>query len=139
MERAIVNNAQFSRAIDTMYSRAMFVLLPYFALLTSIAWRRKMPRYPAHLYLALHLHAAWYGAFAITALATIPFRSNVVAGITGAFGLVYAAVYGLLALHRVFGDSWLITIGKTAAVVTAYFVALFATSLVVLSFAVVSI
>jgi len=139
MERAIVNNTQFSRAVDTMYSKAMFVLMPFFALLTSVAWRRKMPRYPAHLYLALHLHAAWYGAFAITELATIPFSSNVVAGITGTVGLVYAAVYGLLALHRVFGDSWLVTIGKTAAVTAAYFVALFATSIVVLSYAVASI
>jgi uncharacterized protein DUF3667 len=139
MERALVNNTQFSRAVDTMYSKAMFVLMPFFALLTSVAWRRKMPRYPAHLYLALHLHAAWYGAFAITELATIPFSSNVVAGITGTVGLVYVAVYGLLALHRVFGDSWLVTIGKTAAVVAAYSVALFATSLVVLSYAVASI
>jgi hypothetical protein len=46
LERAAANSAQLNRAIKSAFPKAMFVLLPLFALLTDVAWRRKMPRYP---------------------------------------------------------------------------------------------
>jgi hypothetical protein len=133
MEHALMNNSQFQRTIDTVYSKAMFVLLPLFALLTNLAWRRKIPSYPGHLYVALHLFAAWYGALAITTLATLFATSPTVLAISGSVALVYGAIYGLLALKRVFGDSWPLTIAKTAAVATVYMAGLFGASLVVMA------
>lgn len=59
------NPGAFSRAVTASYPKAMFVLLPLFALLTNLAYRRTAPRYPAHLYFALHEHAAGFGALAL--------------------------------------------------------------------------
>ncbi|HEV8365323.1 MAG TPA: DUF3667 domain-containing protein [Gemmatimonadaceae bacterium] len=133
MEYALLNGAQFQRTIDTVYSKSMFVLLPLFALLTNLAWRRKVPRYPAHLYFALHLYAAWFGALAVTTLATLFAKSPIVLGTAGGIAVVYGAIYGLLALKRVFGDSWPRTIGKAAAVAIVYMAGLFGASLVVMA------
>ena len=63
--RAAANNAQLNREIEASLPKAMFILLPAFAGLTMLAWRRRLRRYPAHLYLALHLHSAWFGALAV--------------------------------------------------------------------------
>lgn len=133
MEHALVNSAQFQRTVDTVYSKAMFVLLPLFALLTNLAWRRKIPSYPAHLYFALHLFAAWYGALAITTLATLLASSTTLLAISGGVAMVYGAIYGLLALKRVFGDSWPRTLAKAAVVAIVYMAGLFGASLVVLA------
>lgn len=133
MEHALINESQFQRTIDTVYSKAMFVLLPLFALLTNLAWRRKIPSYPAHLYFALHLFAAWYGGLAITTLATLFATSTTLLAISGVVALVYGAIYGLLALKRVFGDSWPRTIAKAAAVAIVYMAGLFGASLVVMA------
>jgi hypothetical protein len=133
VEHALLNSAQFQRTVDTVYSKAMFVLLPFFALLTNVAWRRKVPRYPAHLYFALHLYAAWFGALAVSTLATLFATSTTVLGISGGVALVYGAIYGLLALKRVFGDPWPGTIAKAAAVAIVYSAGLFGASLVVMA------
>ena len=64
--RAALNNNQLDREVAAVLPKALFLLLPVFALLTMVFWRRRLPRYPAHLYVSLHLHAAWFGAFAVS-------------------------------------------------------------------------
>jgi len=135
-ERAAANTTQLNRAIDSAYPKAMFVLLPLFALLTNLAWRRQQPRYPAHLYLALHLHAAWFGALtALTVLTILPI-SNTAVIILGLAVVPYIVWYGLVAVRRVFDDSWVKTIAKAAAIGIAYSVSLFAVSLAMLGYAI---
>ena len=133
--RAATNNAQFNREIDAVLPRAMFILLPIFALLTMLVWRRRLPRYPAHLYLALHLHSAWFGAFAVLTIVQAFFSSEVVVGVLGGAALVYVAVYGLLAVRRIFGDSWVTTITKVVVVTLAYSCCLLFGSLALLAYA----
>ncbi len=132
--RAALNNDQLNREIDAVLPKALFVLLPVFALLTMVAWRRRLPRYPAHLYVALHLHAAWFGAFAVSTILQALFTSVPVVVVIGVAALVYVAAYGLLAVHRIFGDSWPATIAKVAAVTVAYSICLFAVSLALLAY-----
>jgi hypothetical protein len=133
--RAAGNSAQLNREIDAALPRAMFILLPVFALLTMLAWRRRLPRYPAHLYLALHLHSAWFGAFAVLTIVQAFFASEAVVGVVGTAVLVYAATYGLLAVRRVFGESWARTIAKAAVVGVTYSFCLFFVSLSLLAYA----
>ena len=112
----------------------LFLLLPVFALLTMVFWRRRLPRYPAHLYVALHLHAAWFGALALLSLVEPFFASEVVEEVLGGASVVYIVVYGLLAVRRIFGESWPRTIAKAAVVTVAYSVCLFAVSLAMLAY-----
>lgn len=136
LERAVQDNRQFNRAFESTLPRAMFILLPVFALLTNIAWRKVQPRYPAHLYAALHIHAAVFGAMLVFSLLIGVTRSDPVALAIGLAFQAYVVWYGLTALRRVFGDSWPLTIVKAAAVGVVYFVFFLAVGLVLLAYAV---
>ena len=136
MERAVANMDKFNRAIDSAYPKALFLLLPVFALLTNIAWRRIVPTYPAHLYLALHLHAAWFGALAVSTLLGIPFESLTIVIGLGAVAFLYVIVYGVVTLRRVFKESWLKTVAKASAIAVVYGAALSAGSLAILAYAI---
>ena len=70
---------------------------------------------------------------AITTFATLFGTSTTVLAASGGVAMVYGAIYGLLALKRVFGDSWPRTIGKAAAVASVYMAGLFGASLVVIA------
>ena len=100
--------------------KAMFILLPAFAGLTMLAWRRRLPRYPAHLYLALHLHSAWFGALAVLTMVEAFVTSEVVLGLIGFAMFVYTVAYALLAARRIFGESWVRTVAKASAVAVVY-------------------
>jgi hypothetical protein len=132
--RAAVNNDQLNREIDAVLPKALFVLLPVFALLTMVAWRRRLPRYPAHLYVSLHLHAAWFGAFAVSTILQAAFTSIPIIVVISLSAVVYVAAYGLLAVRRIFGDSWPTTIAKATAVTIVYSFCLFAVSLSLLAY-----
>ena len=113
----------------------MFLLVPIFALFTRIAWRRKLPRYPAHLYLALHLHAAWFAALALSIIATAFVASETILVVMGSVALAYIVGYGVITLRRVFQDSWVRTIAKAAVLAIAYALCLFAVTLGLLAYA----
>jgi hypothetical protein len=133
LERAAADPKRLNRAINASFPRAMFVLLPLFALLTNVAWRKARPSYPAHLYAALHIHAVVFGAMLIFAMAVAFIPSDGVASIVFTVWLVYVAWYGLTALHRVFGDSWPLTLLKAAAVAIVYWVCFTAVALALLA------
>ena len=138
VEHAVVNNAKFNQTIESALPKAMFVLLPLFAFMTLIAWRRTMPRYPAHLYLALHLHAAWFAALALMSILTMFVTSIGVLTVAGFVMLAYIVWYGLMAARRVFAESWARTIAKAAAVIVAYGVVLNGVTTIILGYAIVS-
>ena len=138
VEQAVTNNAKFNKTIETALPKAMFVLLPLFALMTLIAWRRAMPRYPAHLYLALHLHAAWFAALAVMSILTMFVTSIGVITVLGFAMLAYILWYGVVATRRVFAESWPRTIAKAAAVGVAYGVVLNAVTTIILGYAIIS-
>jgi hypothetical protein len=98
-------------------------------------WRRAIPHYPAHLYFALHLHAAWFATLAIFTLATAFVTSQGILGTVGAFVGAAVIVYGLLALRRVFAESWLKTFTKSLILASLYGVSLGVMSLLILGYA----
>jgi Protein of unknown function (DUF3667) len=134
LERAAADPAQVNREIGLVLPKAMFLLVPVFAGLTMVMWWRKQPRYPAHLYLALHLHAAWFGALALLTIVVglIPF--TVVEVLAGLATFAYVVSYGILTVRRVFDDSWPITLLKATAVTAVYGVFFFVMSLALLGY-----
>jgi hypothetical protein len=136
LERAAAHPQELNHAINGAFPKAMFVLLPLFALITNLAWRRRLPHYPAHLYLALHMHAAWFGLLALTTLAMIPFSpTGRIAALVGMLGVVYIIGYMLLTVRRVFRESWPRTIAKAIVVWAVYCVCLLLMGLVMLGYA----
>jgi Protein of unknown function (DUF3667) len=136
LERALMDSRQFNRAFESTLPRAMFILLPVFALLTNLAWRRVRPRYPAHLYVALHIHAAIFGAMLILSIIVGFTRSDAIANALGLAFLGYVVWYGLTVFRRVFGDPWPQTILKGVAIAFIYFLCFIVVAMMLLVYAV---
>jgi hypothetical protein len=102
----MADEKRFGEAIAANLPRAFFLLLPLFALLLKLLYRRRRIFYLDHLVFALHYHAF---AFVIMTL-------MILAGAAGlppplAVPLVLALwfwifAYLLLALRTAYGDSW---------------------------------
>jgi hypothetical protein len=58
--------AAIGAARETWLPRVMFVMVPIFGWLVSLARRGARRRYPAHLVFALHVHAAWFAVRAVS-------------------------------------------------------------------------
>ena len=134
LEHAVADAPRLNAIIQGIYPKAMFVLLPIFALLTRLAWPRH--RYPAHLYPALHLFSAWFGVFTVSAWATALSPGVNGDAVIQTLAIVYCGWYALVAMHRIFGDSWGRTLAKLVAVTAGYLVAFSVVSLGMLAYAV---
>ena len=133
--RAASNPKQLNAEINTAFPKAMFVLLPFFALLTRIAWRKRVPRYPAHLYFALHVHAAWFAALTVNIFANDWLLPIPVAVVIGLAVISYIVWYALVASRLVFQDSWGKTLLKSAAISVIYGAAFGAVAMLLLGYA----
>jgi hypothetical protein len=98
----------------------MFVLVPAFAGLVAVAVRRVRRNYPQHLYFALHLHAAWFAAAAIVALARVV--SSRQASNLSRLAFVYGAIYFVLALRRAYELSTGAAIARAVVIQLVYVV-----------------
>jgi Protein of unknown function (DUF3667) len=103
------------------FPRALFALVPVFAAIVAMFYRRR--RFPQHLVFGLHLHAALFVLLAVAQLANAT-KSPPVAGAIGSIALLGVAVYGLKAFRAVYRDSWGWIIAKAAAIAMLYFAAL---------------
>jgi hypothetical protein len=132
--RAAQNPRMLNEQIDASFPKAMFILLPLFALFTNIAWRKRARLYPAHLYAALHIHAAWFVAmFVSTILAA--FAPDRIAMLVGLAMVAYMVWYATRAFRRIYEESWPRTLAKTAVVGVLYLMSLMLVSIGLLGLA----
>jgi hypothetical protein len=90
-----------NHAVLVWVPRVMFVLLPLFAWLVALAYRRIDPNYLHHLMFAVHVHAAWFAAAAIAKAAEL--LSRPIGDALRLLVVVFAVVYTVLAFRRVYG------------------------------------
>jgi hypothetical protein len=96
-------NPDHKLSVD-LYSRAMFLLLPLFAIFLKILYRRRF--YIDHLVFAVHLFGAMYIVFAfILAFETLADRYLIVLLLQVVF-LIYMVWYFIRALHTTYDESW---------------------------------
>lgn len=136
LERAATDSAALNRAVEAATAQAMFVLMPLFAFMTWVAWRRPGLRYPAHLYLSLNLHSAAFALFALLTVVRGLVPSDIIVGVFSLAVLGYLGWYYVRALRRVFGRSRLATFVRAAAVGAMYALLLLFTALGLLGYAV---
>ena len=110
--------------MNTWAPRAMFVLVPLFAVLVKAVTRGSGRNYPQHLYFALHVHAAGFALLAIATLARyarpIPYAADVVS----AAALVWLVVYSTRAFRRAYGGTTARAVARAVVVGLAYFIAI---------------
>jgi hypothetical protein len=88
-----------------LYSKGMFLLLPIFALLLKVFYRRSF--YIDHLVFTVHLFSAMFIVFAILlSIETLADRYLLVMLVQVIF-LIYMLAYFVIALHTFYRQSWL--------------------------------
>ena len=109
--KARADGKTFAQSLITQFlddaPKAMFALLPAFALLLALTYRRQRRYYVEHLIFALHAHAFTF--LVLTGVALWPAFDGNGPGPVVVMGAL--AVYLLVALRRVYGQGW----GKTFA------------------------
>jgi hypothetical protein len=115
------NGRTFRESFLHNAGRAMFVLLPLLALAMKALYRRPSRHYVEHLLFFVHNHAFLFLVLGIympvAAFAPAPVREALHAGLS-----VYVPVYFYVAMRRVYGQRWLLTGTKLAALTCAYLV-----------------
>lgn len=107
--------AVMKRSMAATLPKAFVLLLPGFALLLKLFWRRRY--YAEHLIFALYFHA-----FALIVLTPGGLLRGAAGNALNTAAFFICAVYLYVALRRVYGDSKLRTLAKFAGLGIAYLV-----------------
>jgi hypothetical protein len=114
-------NEHFRSRFNSAVPYALFLMLPSFAAVVMLAYRSRRMLYGEHVVFSLHMHAFWF--LAMLALWLLP---DAVSGV----GVVAVLVYGVWALHSVYGGRWRTTVLRATFISAAYAVLLMAATLV---------
>lgn len=119
-EKAKANPEEYMRAVVANMPRVFFLLLPIFALLVKLFYWRRDRFYMDHLIFALHFHAF---AFVVLTLNSVFIRlwdplSGPLRILLWSWFLTYLA----LALRRIYGGSWALTVVKLLCLIVIYFI-----------------
>ena len=127
MRRATADPERFVETILNRLAQAMFFLLPFFAALLKLLYRRRL--YMHHLIFGVYYHSF---VFFLVAFVSVPeaLGWETVASWLDVL-ILYVPVYLLLAMKRFYGESWPKTLLKGAALGFVYMAVGAATSLAV--------
>lgn len=100
--------------------RLMFVLLPVFAVLMKIMYRRRL--YFDHLIFSIHLHTAAYVVLALMLPLEDIASGNIGLTIVQFILLVCFLAYFVIAVKRVYASGWWVAALKSAAVLFGYMI-----------------
>jgi len=118
MKRMILDPEGFKSRLKALVPRMFFALLPLYAGLLALFYRRR--HYPEHLYFAIHLHAFVFIALMLVE-ATKFARSATLSSAVGIAIMAWIVIYALRSLRTVYGGSWPRTIVKGIGIMTLYF------------------
>lgn len=95
---------------------SMFFMLPVFALLLALFYRKKRRFYVEHFVFSIHVHVAAFAAF--TVMVFVP--DAMIGGILDQILLLALAVYNVVALQRYYGDGPFLTFVKWGFLTAIY-------------------
>ena len=110
----------FRARMFTIMPRVFFAMLPVFAGMVALFYRRR--HFPTALVFAVHLHACAFIVFAMSEAAKFTGNERIADGVAGVLAIVFAA-YALMAFRAVYGGGWPVTIAKAAGIGFLYLIA----------------
>jgi hypothetical protein len=128
--------AEFNRALLSALPRAMFVLVPVFALIVGVFYRKR--HFVDHLYFAIHFHAYVFGMFLVAKVAMLPPYLALQLIVTCA-AAVAVVVYATKALRRIYSGSIPRTLLKELGIAALYLLAWIPVYVAALAWAVMTI
>lgn len=120
LRSALADPGAFQRRLLQNLPRALFALVPVFAAILALFYRRRP--FSQHLIFALHVHAVIFLSLTVREAADFT-RSVAVVGIVGASVLVFQMVYVLRAFKAVYRERWRSIVLKSAGVGAIYGIA----------------
>ena len=102
LRKAVADPTGFKRGILENMPRMLFALLPVFAAIVALFYRRR--KFPEHLYFAIHLHAFIFLSLSVVGLARFT-RVPALVGTVAFVSLLWIPIYATLAFRRVYGES----------------------------------
>lgn len=115
------NSRAFSAMVREHMPKAIFLLVPLYALLLAgVYWRRRI-KLPGHMIFALHGHAYVFAVFLVSAVAKALLPEGAVSWVEGP-ALLTLVWWFPVALRRVYGGSWKATIARSLLTGAAYLV-----------------
>jgi hypothetical protein len=120
LQQALDNPKQLQSNVMEAMPKALFALLPVFALILAAFYRRR--RFADHLYFAIHLHAFVFVVLMLSDLVKFT-QSVALSAVCGIVVLLWLPVYGHLSLRRVYGGSQTSTLLKELGIGALYAVA----------------
>jgi hypothetical protein len=114
---AMTDPTQLNRVVNDLFAKMMFVLLPIFALILGLLHIRQRIYLIDHLVFALHAHAFLFLALTLV-IAAVAWLGMAMPPVGWFIGLI--ALYLLIAMRRVYRQSWLRTAAKTILLIGLY-------------------
>jgi hypothetical protein len=112
--------AEFRRGFLEVMARVLFVLVPVFAAIVALFYRRRP--FSQHVVFALHLHATIFLSLTAAQLGHLSGRQTVV-DIFSVVAAVWIAAYALRAFHRVYQEGWPWIVAKGLGIACLYLAA----------------
>jgi len=116
--------------LATIIQSLLFFLVPVFAILTSILYRKRKAFYVEYLILSLHIHTVWFVLLMIE-LFTVWLDGNneqqwakITATILSAPAQLGTLIYVVLYFKKMFNESWIKTIAKSLGLMVLYILSL---------------
>ena len=132
VETALDDPFAFRRRLLETMPRVFFAMLPLFAGIVALLYRRRP--FPTHLTFATHVHA--FAFFALTVAEVAKFtRVTALAALVGVVAAVALLAYALLAFRRVYQESWRRTLLKSAGVAVLYLLSAIPAFILILAWA----
>lgn len=120
------NGASANHVVAGIVPKVMFVFLPLIALLHMLMYWRPRHRYAEHLLFFLHIHAFFFSIATLSLLTDIATSAwtaiKPVGDVVGLLLFLLVVFYSILALRRVFQQSWPKTLLKLALLFFVYLI-----------------
>lgn len=120
MKQVLEDPAGFRARMFTIMPRVFFALVPVFAAIVFLFYRRH--HFPTALVFALHVHVFAFVVFIASEAAKFTYRELFAAVVT-VITLVLVVIYTLRSFRVVFGGSWPVTLVKATSIAFLYAVA----------------
>lgn len=117
VRRGLEDPKGMKRSMLENMPRVVFVLLPIFALILDVFYRRY--RYPAHLYFSIHFHTLVFMVLAVAEVAKFTHAFYFAAAVTIAAQLAIP-LYAVIALRGMYGGGYAATMAKAAGIAVIY-------------------
>jgi hypothetical protein len=116
-ETVLDDPAGFRKRMLEAMPRVLFALVPVFAALLAMFFRRR--RFMQHLFFSLHMHTVVFAVLAVCDLTKLT-RWVPLVVVAQVFGWLFILVYSVRALKRVYENGWGRTLAKAAGLLLVY-------------------